>query len=149
MDNLINGVILTPIKRITVHGGDVMHALKINESSFCGFGEAYFSSIKHNHIKAWKKHNEMTVNLIVPIGRISVVIHDDKKNSIEYGHFNELVVGEDNYFRVTIPPLLCFGFKGLSKKNSLILNIANIIHDPNEMENIAIDKIKFNWDKII
>ena len=34
--------------------GDIYRILRKNEDSFEGFGEAYFSAIHHNSIKAWK-----------------------------------------------------------------------------------------------
>jgi dTDP-4-dehydrorhamnose 3,5-epimerase len=45
---------VTPLKKIGVKGGDVLHALKFTESDYRGFGEAYFSFINFNEIKAWK-----------------------------------------------------------------------------------------------
>ena len=38
----INGVILTPLKIIEGASGNIWHALKHDEESFAGFGEAYF-----------------------------------------------------------------------------------------------------------
>ena len=43
MESIINGVSVTPLKRIFTPKGDVLHALKSSDSDFCGFGEAYFS----------------------------------------------------------------------------------------------------------
>ena len=38
-------VILNPIKRIKVIGGDVMHNIKTNDEGFEGFGETYYSFV--------------------------------------------------------------------------------------------------------
>ena len=40
------GVIETSLKHIRVPGGDVLHALKITDEGFDGFGEAYFSMVQ-------------------------------------------------------------------------------------------------------
>ena len=45
-------VVLTKLKRINVKGGDVLRCLRSDEKSFEEFGEAYFSFIEMNHIKA-------------------------------------------------------------------------------------------------
>jgi hypothetical protein len=37
---------VTPLKRITTEGGDVMHALKNSDTGFNGFGEVYFSWVE-------------------------------------------------------------------------------------------------------
>ena len=40
------------------------------------------------------------------------------------------IIGEDNYSRITVPPMIWFGFKGLSQKTSFILNISNELYNP-------------------
>ena len=70
MEPLKNKVIIRPLKRIFLEEGDVFHALKSSDNEFNGFEEAYFSTIKFNKIKAWKRHLKMTMNLIVPLGNV-------------------------------------------------------------------------------
>lgn len=41
-NNLIDGVLLTPLKQIAHPKGDVFHAMKCVDPGFEGFGEAYF-----------------------------------------------------------------------------------------------------------
>ena len=65
-------IIIKPLKRINVEEGDVLHVLKASDDEFHGFKEAYFSTIKKNKIKAWKRHLLMTMNLIIPIGKSSI-----------------------------------------------------------------------------
>ena len=50
-----------------------MRFLKKNELKNWTFGEAYFSKIKFNKIKAWKYHSKMTLNLAVPHGKVKFV----------------------------------------------------------------------------
>ena len=64
---------LTPLRIIGVKGGDVLHAMKDTDDGFSGFGEAYFSSIEKGCIKGWKKHTNMTLNIVVPVGVIKFV----------------------------------------------------------------------------
>ena len=66
----IDGVLVSPLNIIDVQGGDVLHGMKCSDSSYFGFGEAYFSTIDSYAIKAWKLHKQMTLNLVVPIGKI-------------------------------------------------------------------------------
>ena len=122
----------TPLSIINVPGGNVLHALKFNEKSFNRFGEAYFSKIEKNSIKAWKLHTRMTLNLIVPFGEVEFkFVSEDLKNVKTY------IIGNNNYSRLTIPPNIWFGFRGLVSPYSLILNLADIIHDPNEVKRIS------------
>lgn len=135
----MSNIIVTEIERIQTNGGDVLHALKKSDSSFKSFGEAYFSCIDYNCIKGWKMHRKMTLNLIVPFGDVKFVFFDSNKDLIQV-----VEIGEKNYKRITVYPKIWFGFKGLSKKN-LVLNIANLEHDPNEVERANLDIINYKW----
>ena len=56
------------------------------------------------------------------------------------------IIGEDNYSRITVPPKIWFGFKGLSSRTSYILNISNLSHDPSEVERQSLTFLKFLSD---
>lgn len=134
----VHEILVTPLKTMPSAGGNVLHAIKQNDLGFDKFGEAYFSWIEHGHIKAWKKHNQMIMNLIVPYGMVSFVFYSEISNE-----FRVIEIGEHNYSRITVPPGLWFGFKGLASSRSLVLNIANITHDPNEVSRRGVDEISF------
>jgi dTDP-4-dehydrorhamnose 3,5-epimerase len=141
---MINGVTLTPLNIIPTPGGDILHALKRTEKSFTEFGEAYFSEIECMKIKAWKRHKLMTLNIIVPIGKIKFVLFDSRLSHNET-KFYEIIISRDNYLRLTIPPMIWVGFQGLSQETSLLLNVANITHNPDEIDREEINKFKYNW----
>jgi len=142
---MIEDVVLTPLKIIEVPGGSVLHAMKKNELGYCNFGEAYFSEIEPNKIKAWKRHREMTLNLIVPNGEIRFILYDDRNDN--KCKFQEVILSKKNYYRLTIPPMIWLGFQGKYNDNSILLNIANQIHDPDEIDRKKINEIKFDWSK--
>jgi dTDP-4-dehydrorhamnose 3,5-epimerase len=139
----MNELIITPLDIIKVNKGDVMHAMKSHDPGFSGFGEAYFSVVSYNAIKAWKRHHEMTLNLVVPVGKIRFVLFDDRKASNT--QFQEVIISKDNYCRLTVPPMVWIGFQGLSDNGSMLLNIADIEHNPHEVDKKNIDQIEFNW----
>jgi len=144
--NSIKGVTVTPLKIIENPKGNILHALKKSENEFDTFGEAYFSTINYNEIKGWKKHKEMTLNLIVPCGIIKFVVFDDRRDSETVNHFFEIIISKLNYCRLTIKPGLWLAFQGLETHN-ILLNIANLEHNPNESENIEIEALNYNWYK--
>ena len=138
--NLLDQIEVTPLKQISLPGGGVWHALKTTEESFQGFGEAYFSWVKMGAIKAWKQHLRMTMNLVVPVGMVRFVFCDLENNA-----FREEEIGVNSYSRITVPPKIWFGFKGLNEQDSLVLNIASIPHDSEEVDRIPISAIPFDW----
>ncbi len=141
---MIKDVLLTRLNIIRTPGGDVLHAMKNDSPGFVNFGEAYFSEIQPNVIKGWKRHRNMTLNLVVPIGKVQFVLFDDRKS--DNIQFQKIIISRENYCRLTIPPMIWMGFKGLSKKDSMLLNIANIRHRPEEVDKKNIDEIDFDWE---
>ena len=142
---MIEGVIVSPLKVIDVKGGNVLHAIKASDSEYKGFGEAYFSMIEKGIIKGWKRHKEMTLNLIVPIGAIRFVLFDSRDNSVTAGKYFEVDLSLEHYNRLTIPPMVWMGFQGLEEGFSMLLNIANIPHSQSEVEQKELDEIYFDW----
>lgn len=142
MGAVTSDVQVTPLKRVEVAGGDVLHAMRQSDTGFAGFGEAYFSWVNPGIVKAWKRHLRMTMNLLVPVGSVRFVLWNGQP-----GSFREEVIGlESRYVRLTIPPGFWFGFQGRSEAPSLVLNLANIEHDPLEVERLGIDAVNYDWN---
>jgi len=142
---MIKDVLITPLNIINTPGGNVMHGMKETDDSFCGFSEAYFSEIDFNAIKAWKRHKGMTLNLVVPVGEIKFILFDDREEASH--QFQKIIISRDNYCRLTVPPMVWVGFQGLSESGSMLLNIANMMHNFEEAERKNVEEIEFNWGK--
>jgi dTDP-4-dehydrorhamnose 3,5-epimerase len=136
----MDGVILTKLKQVNHPKGDIFQGMKKSDIGFDGFGEAYFSNINQGEIKGWKRHQKMTLNLIVPVGEIEFVVFKD----IEKKFFN-IKISQNNYQRLTVKPGLWLAFKG-TKKQNILLNISNIEHNPNEADNLKLSEINYNWN---
>ena len=143
--NMIDGLVVTTLKQIFHPSGSVYHGIKRSDPGFMGFEEAYFSTIKFTEIKAWKKHTKMTLNLMVPVGEIRFVIYDDRDDSRTKGGYLEIILSLDNYRRITIPPGVWVGFQGVGEDLNLLLNVANMEHDPTEITRLKKDEIEYNW----
>ena len=147
MDEInIEGVILTPLNKIHHPNGDILHGMKKSDVGFSGFGEAYFSTIKTGAIKGWNKHKRMTLNLVVPFGEVTFVIYDKRESSRSKGEFFKVSLSCLNYKRLTVPPGLWLAFKGNGVNTNLILNIASMTHDPDEIEKLDLNKIPHNFE---
>ncbi len=144
----IDGLILTPLKKIQHPKGDIFHGMKKSDAGFAGFGEAYFSTIKSNEIKGWNKHKRMTMNLVVPLGEVTFVIYDDRESSNSKGSLFRVDLSPSNYKRLTIPPRLWLAFRGNDSNVNLILNVASMEHDPDEIDHLDLDQFDYKWDSI-
>jgi len=145
---VIDGVLLTSLKKIGHPKGDILHGIKRSDPGFVEFGEAYFTKVKPGAIKGWNRHKKMTLNLIVPVGSVLFVVYDDRKESKTQGNFMSIEISQDNYQRLTIPPGVRLGFKGVGNDINLILDVADVEHDPDEVERVDLDQIEYNWEPL-
>lgn len=140
----LNNIVITQLSIFDVDEGRVMHGIKKNDTGYVGLGEVYFSYINPKAVKAWKKHNRMTLNLVVPLGQVRFVFCDPLRD----GHYRVEDVGEDNYVRITVPPGIWFGFQGIALQPSLVTNIADLQHDAAEVERQAISSFDYEWTQV-
>ena len=134
------GVAVTPLARIAVAGGDVQHFMRADSPGFAGFGEVYFSHVNSGVVKAWKRHRQMTLNLVVPVGQVRFVFWYEDSNQ-----FHEEVIGDERYARLTVAPGIWFGFQGVGDGVNLVANFADIMHDPKEAETQNQSAFAFGW----
>ena len=142
LSELIDDVVLTELKQFSDERGTLLHMLRNDDPLFTTFGECYFSEVLPGAVKAWKLHRNQTQNFSVPVGRIKLVIYDNRKNSISNGNLQYVNLGRpDSYFRIMIPPGLWYGFTCISEMPALLVNWADIPHDPQESEIRMLDDI--------
>ena len=88
----------------------------------------------------------MTLNLIVPIGEVLFYFIDKRKYSQSYNKDLKIILSSNPYFRLTVPPKIWFGFKGISEGTNMICNIADIKHEPNEVLRKQVQEFEVNWE---
>ena len=82
----------------------------------------------------------MTLNLVVPVGVVRFgIVDSDTQESRLYQ------LGPQHYARLTVPPGLWMAFCSSSTETSIVLNLADIEHDPLEVEKLPQDAVPFNW----
>ena len=145
---MIDGVKIIKKKQLIDERGKIMHMLKVDDEEFVKFGEIYFSYTYPGAIKAWHRHKEMTLTYAAVSGKIKLVLFDDRENSPSKGKLEEIFLSDEDYFTVTIPPLIWNGFKAIENHSSIIANCTDIAHDPDEMIKKSYDDPMFpyNWD---
>ena len=106
---MIDGVIITPLKRIGDERGMVLHMLRRDWDVFEDFGEVYFSTVNPGFVKGWKRHKRMIQNFAVPMGNAKFVLYDDRENSPTTGQVQEVELGMSNYVLLTLPAMIWYG----------------------------------------
>ncbi len=144
---MIDGVQVVPLRRIPDERGTIFHMMRSSDEHFSQFGEIYFSSIYQGVVKGWHRHRDMTLNYACIVGRIKLVLYDDRENSPTRGELMELFLGPDNYVLTIIPPEVWNGFKGLSDPHAIVANCCTHSHDPSRSSRMDPfdNSIPYDW----
>lgn len=145
---MIAGVKVVSLRQIPDERGKVMPMLRGDDPDFEKFGEIYFSMVHPGVVKGWHLHKEMTLNYAVVTGTIKLVLYDDRPDSRTRGELMELFIGDANYARVTIPPGVWNGFKGVGTGPAFVANLATVPHDPAEIVRMDpfTNHIPYSWE---
>ena len=148
MNNIIDGVLLSPLKQFFDERGKVMHMLREDNEHFEKFGEIYFSCTYPGVVKAWHRHSEMKLNYACITGAVKVVLYDSRESSKTFGYFNEFILSPENYNLLTVPPSIWNGFKAIGDKMAIVANCATIAHSPDEISRLPFDtdEITYDWN---
>ena len=144
----ITGVLITPLKILADNRGAVLHVIREDAQGFNGFGECYISEVKPQIVKAWKRHTRQTQNMTVPSGMLKLVLFDNRDDSPSKGKIEVWELGRpDNYYRITIPPHIWYGFTSISNETAMIVNCVDIPHAPDESVVLDINdpSIPYKW----
>ena len=145
---MIEGVQITKLNKIDDDRGSILTMLRSDSKVFESFGEIYFSTIFNKAIKAWHLHQKAILNYACIKGKVKLVLYDDRERSKTYKNHQELILSPDDYFMVTIPPLIWNGFQGIDINESIIANCMSLPHDEKEMvrKNPTDKYFAYNWN---
>ncbi|WP_036096998.1 dTDP-4-dehydrorhamnose 3,5-epimerase family protein [Leptospira weilii] len=145
---MLEGVVVIPLKEIFDPKGSVLHMMRCDDPEYSSFGECYFSEVNPGAVKAWKFHKRQTQNFAVPIGRIQLVLYDNREGSKTKGQIREFILGRPGHYqRIKIPPRIWYGFTCISDEKAFVANFTDIPHDPTESDRLSEDdlSIPFIW----
>ena len=142
---MIEGIKIISKKQIIDERGKIMHMMRNDDPNFTKFGEVYFSYSHPNTVKAWHLHKRMTVNYVCVVGKIKLVLFDDRPESSTKGELQEIFLTTENYSLVSVPPRVWNGFKSIENKFSIIANCSDIPHEAEEMSRRPFDDPYFNY----
>lgn len=148
VSSMIEGVTIVSLREIPDERGSVLHVLRSDAPDFTKFGECYLSEIVPGAVKGWKKHTLQTQNITVPIGRIKIVLYDNRETSSSNGKLEVFEIGRpDAYIRIRISPGIWYGFTCISQQKAMLINCADMPHSPTESQVMPIDDsvIPYKW----
>lgn len=131
-------------KRIIIShpDGDIYRCWRSDEEEDGRLSEVYVSKIKPKCVKAWKKHNEMTMRLVCPVGSVRFVFAVHRDTGWD---FSEHIIGEDAYDMLIVQPGVVFGFQSVCDYESTVINLSNILHREEEVTRYDRSEIPFEW----
>jgi len=131
--NMKNKVIKIKLKSIISPAGNIIKYLSKKDRYFKQFGEIYFNQVKKGYVKGWNLHKESTCLISVVYGSVEFTTMDYyKKNKKKY------VLKSSKPSLLIIPPKKWFKFKSLDKI-SMISNLINKVHSPNETLKLSLN----------
>lgn len=145
---MIKGVQVTSKRIIPDDRGKIMHIMKSSDDQFNTFGEVYCSTVFPGVVKGWHMHKEMTLNYVVLKGNIKFVLFDGRIDSPTYNEIQEIIIGENQYVMVTVPPFVWNGFKGIGLEEAFVINFTDIPHSVDEivrMDPHQNELIEYDW----
>ena len=143
-ENLIDGVVLHPLKINSDPRGILVESLKIDwtdvyDPQGLPFAMQYFSITKPNVARdedLWHVHKFQTDRFVAISGDMVVAIFDPRSGSKTYGALNLFPMGqtsgEDNQFLLLIPPDTYHGFLTVGAKEVVLENFPTRLYDPSD-----------------
>jgi len=148
---MISGVEVKKLKVITDKRGRLMEILRRDDKIFKKFGQVYITTAYPSIVKAWHYHKKQIDNFTCVSGKVKLVLYDARKRSSTSGEINEFLLGLDKPKLVQIPSNVYHGFKCISKKEAIIINVINKPYNHKAPDEYRIDTYKnnvpYNWKK--
>ncbi len=148
---LIKGVIFKKLRVIPDERGRLMEILRADDDIFEKFGQVYLTTAYPGIVKAWHYHKLQDDHFAVVSGMMKVVLYDWRKDSPTKGRINEFFMGEHNPSILKIPKGVMHGFKCISDKEAIVINIPTEVYNyqsPDEYRKPAhTDEIPYDWGR--
>ncbi|HXY68532.1 MAG TPA: dTDP-4-dehydrorhamnose 3,5-epimerase family protein [Gemmatimonadales bacterium] len=145
----IDGVRTKVLRVVADERGRLMEMLRADDELFTRFGQVYLTAAYPGVVKAWHYHERQTDHFVCVSGMMKLVLYDDREQSPTRGAVNEFFVGDHNPLLVQIPPLVFHGFKCISEREALVVNIPTEPYDHRKPDEFRVDahdpKIPYDW----
>jgi dTDP-4-dehydrorhamnose 3,5-epimerase len=148
---MIDGVTAKSLKVIPDERGRLMEILRNDDDIFTGFGQVYMTTTYPGTVKAWHYHKKQDDHITCVKGMLKLVLYDSRKKSPTFGEINEFFIGDYNPMLVKVPKMIYHGWKCISEKEALVINVPTKPYDRKTPDEYRMDPhvndIPYTWER--
>lgn len=115
------------------------------------FGQVHMTTLYPGVVKAWHRHRHRTDSIVVLSGMARLGLYDGREGSRTEAQLNQFFLGVHGPIRITVPPGVWFGMKGLGPEEALVVVMTDRAHDPRDPDEERMDpvvnEIPFDWER--
>jgi dTDP-4-dehydrorhamnose 3,5-epimerase len=148
---MIDGVKVKDLRVIPDERGRLMEILRCDDEAFAKFGQVYMTTAYPGVVKAWHYHKIQIDNMAVVSGMMKLVLYDGREQSPTKGEVMEIFFGEHRPCLVTIPAMVYHGFKCISDKEAIVVNVPTEPYNRREPDEYRVpphdNDIPYRWER--
>lgn len=148
---MIDGVNERPLRTIPDQRGRLTELVRSDDEDFVQFGQVYLSVTLPGVVKGWHLHTRQYDMVACVSGMILLVLYDDRAGSPTHGEVNEFYLGTHAMNRVRIPAGVQHGWKCVSDREAMVINLTSELYNYEEPDEIRVDphdnKIPYDWTR--
>lgn len=127
------------IERLDLHVDDrgrLAEILRCDDKKYEGFGQVYFTTTLPNVVKGWHFHKKQQDCICCVCGAIKLVVAEVCNHVLMH---KEFILSEHNLSRVVVPCGLWHGWRCISEKEAIIINVVDRAYDPKNPDEVKSD----------
>lgn len=148
---MIAGVQVRTVEVKPDERGRFAELFRADEDGFPRFGQVHLTAVYPGVVKAWHRHRHRTDVLYAASGMVRLGLYDPRQDSATAGEVNEFFLGDHAPLRITIPPGVWFGFKGVGRREALLVVFtdepSNAFVPDEERWDPEANEIPFDWER--
>ncbi|HDP16346.1 MAG TPA: dTDP-4-dehydrorhamnose 3,5-epimerase [Candidatus Omnitrophica bacterium] len=148
---MIDGVQVKKLKIIPDERGRLMEILRSDEKIFEKFGQVYMTTAFPGVTKAWHFHKKQDDHFTCISGKMKLALYDAREDSPTKGEVNDFTISPEDPMLVKIPKGVYHGFKCVSDKEAIVINVPTMPYSHKEPDEYRVDAFKndipYDWHK--
>ncbi|MHB0981549.1 MAG: dTDP-4-dehydrorhamnose 3,5-epimerase family protein [Thermoleophilia bacterium] len=147
----IDGVVVKSLRVIPDDRGRLMEIFRSDDELFAHFGQIYMTTTYPGVVKAWHMHRQQTDHMCALSGMFRLALFDARKGSPTRGVLQEIYMGEHRPVLVRIPPGIYHGWRCVSEREGLVVNVPDRLYDYDNPDEFRLppdtDQIGYDWER--